>query len=1604
MENPRNFIEKFRLEHYGIDTSGKQRPEFKSISKQLKNAIALLSKGLYEKEIHFVLELIQNAEDNEYRNSAPELEFQLLDQDPTGTPGSDGCLCVFNNELGFTSDHVESICQIGASTKSKMAGYIGEKGIGFKSVFLASERPHIFSNGFQFCFKEHDPEIELAYIVPYWIEQPPDLVRSKKAGTSILLPLKKGKKVEIDRDLSRIAPETILFLSKLQGISLDLLSTGRLELIRDHTDEHEVDLLVTRNGKDRASSRFWLFNQTNDVPSEINEEKRQGVTDRTVTVAFPLDESGSRGQIFAYLPTEVNSGLPFLVNGDFILSASRETIQTEKQWNCWIRNCITETVIAGIEALATHNEHKTQALSFLPLRSQLTAVQEFLNPLCDGVVGDLRQKEIVFSDFGQLVLPATARLASKNVRALFRPDNRPPAFFDGVCFCHRALESLPDQLKTLGVKSFSDTDLKQCASDEQWLQAQPVSWFSGFLKYVSSRPKTKTRWIKGTPIIPTTDGRVVKPSDGVFLLANEAQRDTFQNTIRKAGLPPVSFIVPSVFDAVAKDPNKKAWLNEHLGIGPFSPSTYFGEVLFPWAAKNVLNLTAQKLLGICQLFLDSWEDLDDAALNRLGSELPVVLDDGSLVSRSEIRGLELLVPRAFDKKTGWQLFLLKSADFGHAAILSDAYLELEADDERLRSLMQRLDAQQYPDLKEHEFVKGRNHDPESEDYLTAQFEQAQRPWTNLPRIKTWMPPRFFFDNNLLRIKKHRQAFTAWLEGMIENRRDSLQSGVMTWFYYSQQRRSIPSGLYWQIANTPWINTTKGLKRPAEAFKPTREIKEIIGSTVPFIKDKLSNELCEFLGIQTEATTESIIAYLQALSGNNDVDLRTLKRLYKHLDRYADEIFETFAEHALTFVPDTPQGWYKSSEVVWQNLSDVFGGVYIGLSSTYDADNLSRFFRKKLHVSDTVGTKELADAWLRMCDDENPDTEHVEKSLTKIIPELLREASKEGDKADWWEDFVTEVQVWTLDRLFIEPSIVFAGDDDFLRRKLEDQTHFVWKPDSRSHKEMRPLYQQLEIRPVSEAVSLSLTSPSHIRPITPPAILTGLSKRLLCYLVFDQSADEFSSQLDSGALHTILRAHEFQAASLDVVYKIADVRVNISDTDRVAFFDPDDGALFLREGADEDDCLDEASEGISRALWGRSWKKLNDSVRAILSVKSDRRYRTQRDKRGWHMPKEFMRDIDALINDLRPEPPKAGDTDGRKEEPSKSARPSTGKNSGEVDRGQAGTRSNGDEGSSGDASDAPDDEYSASSTQATGHVSESKKAPRRSTRRRDSGIYPPTTGRSKSQKVNRQIERDRQNRIVTYVHQNDEKFESSDQEQLERRRQNRELGDTAERFVVQAEIEDGRNAEQMARNYPGYDVKSTDPNTGEIRFIEVKAVRERWGARGVGLSATQYSKARERRSAYWLYVVENAGSNKPTIHRICNPAEKVTEYRFDQNWKQLAGSERAHFRAEAPEFSTLLEELKSLTDDSECQQIIDLCEKHDLPMPEVGYELMSDTEVVIAEAELAWPIAGIAILLGEQDDYSADFDTHGWETYPPSVNNDDLIAALLEQGNSKSNEE
>jgi hypothetical protein len=87
--------------------------------------------------------------------------------------------------------------------------------------------------------------------------------------------------------------------------------------------------------------------------------------------------------------------------------------------------------------------------------------------------------------------------------------------------------------------------------------------------------------------------------------------------------------------------------------------------------------------------------------------------------------------------------------------------------------------------------------------------------------------------------------------------------------------------------------------------------------------------------------------------------------------------------------------------------------------------------------------------------------------------------------------------------------------------------------------------------------------------------------------------------------------------------------------------------------------------------------------------------------------------------------------------------------------------------------------------------------------------------------------------------------------------------------------------------PGFDLFETGEDGKTARWCEVKAMTGSLRNRPVGLSRTQFEFARDHGEAYWLYVVEHAGTDSATILCIQDPAGKARTFTFDHGWVALA---------------------------------------------------------------------------------------------------------------------
>ena len=376
---------------------------------------ASLSAQLYSEPSHFLFELIQNADDNTYADDVqPEATIAYR---------SDGLLLFGCNEQGFSKANVSAICDINQSTKTLLKegkkGCIGEKGIGFKSVFKVADKVWITSNNFSFYFDKTTP---LGMVDPVWAKFP-DFPEQLQMNTMICLKIEKQE----DRDVVReqltkvLEPSSFMFLrrlTKVRVVRLDDFGDTFEELIMSHNHrpfDDSLEVVTTTRSKGVKSWRLrYLISDyvARDMPPT---ELRQGVTETLIKLAFPINDQQqpiiAKQDVYAFLPV-CSSGLPFLIQADFLLVASRQGIDESQPWNRRLQDHMVHALIQAFERL-NKTRLKYTWPAYLPEKQ---VALRFFDKLKDKFLDRLKDTKILESRSGELAKPKVMMLVPEQYK------------------------------------------------------------------------------------------------------------------------------------------------------------------------------------------------------------------------------------------------------------------------------------------------------------------------------------------------------------------------------------------------------------------------------------------------------------------------------------------------------------------------------------------------------------------------------------------------------------------------------------------------------------------------------------------------------------------------------------------------------------------------------------------------------------------------------------------------------------------------------------------------------------------------------------------------------------------------------------------------------------------------------------------------------------------------------------------------------------------------------------------------------------------------------------------------------------------------------------
>jgi hypothetical protein len=252
--------------------------------------------------------LIQNADDNRYKRAkdagaTPYIKFHVY-QDK---------IIVDSNEDGFTADNVKSICRINASTKIRTESqhYIGEKGIGFKSVFMVASKVAIQSGPFSFFF-EHEPgDSGMGMITPEYFEPEKGLQNPLTRMTLTLL--NTLDHADLLSQFDALPDTLLLFVANLRSIKIakygpagELLDSTLYSCDIDDVRRRARLLKIygRRNEPPEETSRYYHL--TRKIIYNLPKDEQRDFNTAEVVLAFPLDSDNvpviKRQDVYAYLP------------------------------------------------------------------------------------------------------------------------------------------------------------------------------------------------------------------------------------------------------------------------------------------------------------------------------------------------------------------------------------------------------------------------------------------------------------------------------------------------------------------------------------------------------------------------------------------------------------------------------------------------------------------------------------------------------------------------------------------------------------------------------------------------------------------------------------------------------------------------------------------------------------------------------------------------------------------------------------------------------------------------------------------------------------------------------------------------------------------------------------------------------------------------------------------------------------------------------------------------------------------------------------------------------------------------------------------------------
>lgn len=460
----------------------------KEKSEDRDNLLLLISKRLYGEKIHYVLELIQNAEDE----ASKTITFAF----------DENSIAVINDGRRFEEEDVWGICSVRPGRKKNKIGFFG---IGFKSVFSITKTPQIISNKFNFQLED--------YIYPVPKASLPENAKryySPHKGAIFLLPYSEGMPApgELIEDFKRLDSKILLFLDNLQNLRFDdNINDIHWEIRKEPNKDSQVLLFDGRQEEEELRETRWkVFHR--DIPvtnKDIVPEGKEGISETRLTIAFPIDDATREtvqksGVVYCYLPTKRRTDLHFLIQADFLPIIGRENI-SDHLWNTWLMQELGKMAGDIIDEIKDDMQLGNLLYDFIPLEDEIQ--DELVKQFYGELSRSLKDKEIAKTTHGwyksiKCVIPDNDSLrgilSESDLRTLLHEEVH---YIDSSLSANDQYTRAERILFELGAREIGAREAVNFLKIEAKLKSKSPAWFLNLYSYLSTVFDTTRKSILG---------------------------------------------------------------------------------------------------------------------------------------------------------------------------------------------------------------------------------------------------------------------------------------------------------------------------------------------------------------------------------------------------------------------------------------------------------------------------------------------------------------------------------------------------------------------------------------------------------------------------------------------------------------------------------------------------------------------------------------------------------------------------------------------------------------------------------------------------------------------------------------------------------------------------------------------------------------------------------------------------------------------------------------------------------------------------------------------------------------------------------------------------